>query len=111
MVPYVDKVCSFLKSDCKVKDTDTSVKAYIFGCKNLGLNQIFIELKKELFYNKELKLNPNTFLNYFFEKVRKIMIKEKSIMTRNSNLDAFNEKWESFRPIYDYLGPDNQIVG
>ena len=38
------------------------------------------------------------------------MIKEKSIMIENRNFELYDQKWVDFRNIYDYYGPDIQIV-
>ena len=40
----------------------------------------------------------------------RIMIKEKSIRIENRNFELYDQKWVDFRNIYDYQGPDIQIV-
>ena len=51
-----------------------------------------------------------TFCEHFIVKIRKIMIKEKDIMITNDHYDEFVEKWKMFTPIYDFNGPDQQII-
>ena len=49
--PHVDKILEFLKQNCGIQDT-IGIKEYLFGFKsNIALNQIFLEFKKEVFYN------------------------------------------------------------
>ena len=38
------------------------------------------------------------------------MIKEKQIMMEKENFENYSEKWIEFREIYDFLGPDQQII-
>ena len=38
------------------------------------------------------------------------MIKEKQIMIENDKFENSSEKWKDFREIYDFLGPDQQII-
>ena len=42
--------------------------------------------------------------------MRRIMIKEKQIMIEKDNFEHYIEKWSEFREIYDFLGPDQQII-
>ena len=106
VLPYVSQVLNYLRSHCQVKDTEVTAKPYIFGGQNMGLNHIFLQLKKELFYNKELDLTPDAFCELFMSKMRKTMIKEKVIFIQNSKFDLYNRKWSMFKHIYDYMGPD-----
>ena len=104
------KIFQFLKRDCKIEQTIT-LKTYLFGFNNaLGLNHILLELKKEIFYNWKANIGVVTFCEYCMVKVRKIMIKEKEIMIANEHYQNFVEKWKSFTSIYDFNGPDQQIV-
>ena len=109
LVPYVDKIINFLKTECTVNENITE-KSYIFGCKSMGLNQIFLELKKEVFYNKNLNACLVSFGEQFVAKIRKIIVKEKQIMMANNKFEDFCTKWQDFTAIYDYLGPDYQII-
>ena len=102
-VPYVAKILQFLERDCNVTD--------IFGFKdNIGLNHILLELKKEIFYNWSEGVGEVTFCERFITKMRIIMIKEKQIMIEKDNFEHYIEKWNNFREIYDFLGPDQQII-
>ena len=76
----------------------------------MGLNQIFLELKKEVFYNKNLNACLVSFGEQFVAKIRKIIVKEKQIMMANNKFEDFCTKWQDFTAIYDYLGPDYQII-
>ena len=87
-----------------------SLKSLIFGCQDRGLNHIILELKKELFYSKELNMNLDTFCEHLERKIKRIMIKEKTIMIENGQFDEYDVKWKKFKIIYNYLGPDIQIV-
>ena len=79
LVPYVDKFIDFLKQTCRVKD-QIGIVQYIFGFKsNLGLNQIFIEFKKEIFYNFDRNIGVEAFCERILNKIRKITIKEKKL--------------------------------
>ena len=95
VVPYLDTIFTFLKAEYKLHDLETSVKNDIFGGQNLGLNQVVLELKKELFYNKETTVNKNQFLNIFLSKIRTIMIKEKLVMFNGSKGEEYISKWEN----------------
>ena len=48
LVPYVDKIVNFLKTECTVNENITE-KSYIFECKSRGLNHISLELKRRFF--------------------------------------------------------------
>ena len=110
IVPYVVKLLRFLRFDCKVKETIT-IKPYIFGFKNAsGLNHILLEFKKEIFYNWDSFTAVATFCEQFCVKIRKLIIKEKNISITNGKFDSFCKKWENFTAIYDFLGPDQQII-
>ena len=40
----------------------------------------------------------------------KIIVKEKQIMMASNKFEDFCSKWQDFTAIYDYLGPDYQII-
>jgi len=42
----------------------------------------------------------------YFARIKKIMLKEKTIALTNKKYDEFDDKWKVFTPIYDYRGPD-----
>ena len=39
-----------------------------------------------------------------------LIIKEKTIALGGNNFDTFRIKWEKFTEIYDFFGPDYQII-
>ena len=85
-----------------------SIEKYLFGFqKNAALNQILLELKKLIFYTWDPAMQVQTFLNIFISKIRKLMILEKQINVKS--LDQYSEKWNNFKDIYDFNGPDIQI--
>ena len=93
-----------------MNESEITAKAYIFGVQNMGLSHVLLLTKKEIFYNKELNLTPNTFCDLLVSKIRKTMIKEKVIFTQNSKFDIYDSKWSKFLNIYDYRGPDNYEI-
>ena len=67
LVPYVDR---FLKQTCRVKD-QIGILQYIFWVKsNIELNHIFIEFKKEEFYNFHRKIGVEAFCQRMINKIR-----------------------------------------
>ena len=110
IVPHVAKIIQFLKIDCKVKE-NILLEPYIFGFKvNMGLNHILLELKKEIFYNWNGNVGVVTFCERFITKMRNIMVKEKQIMISKDLFEDYFDEWKEFMEIYDFLGPDCQIV-
>jgi len=84
---------------------------YIFGFKNNpALNHIFLELKKDIFYNFDQNVGVVAFCEQVLNKIRKIMIKEKHCISSDELLKLYTEKWENFTQIYDFRGPDLNIV-
>ena len=77
---------------------------------NVGLNWIFIEFKKEVFYNFDRNIGVEAFCERIINKIRKIMIKEKNCIKSIKMYDQFTEKWDNFIPVYDFRGPDLNIV-
>ena len=63
-----------------------------------------------MFYNKDLISDLPSFCEYFFSKIRKIMSKEKNIILANDNYEGFDRNWSNFKSIYDYCGPDIQLI-
>ena len=110
LVPYLSQINVFLRISCGVKEQFT-LKGYIFGYRgNDGLNCILLQLKKYFFFNKNIDLNVEIFREHFLGKIRKLIIKEKAIMIASGKFDKFVEKWEQFTAIYDFFGPDLQLV-
>ena len=69
---------------------------------------IINQLKSKVIIN--LDMNVAAFCEYFVNRIRRIMIKEKSIMIENNNFELYDQKWVDFRNIYEYHGPDIQII-
>ena len=110
IVPYMAKIFELLKSDCKIEQNIT-LKTYLFGFDNaLGLNHILLELKKEISYNWNTNISVVAFCEHFMAKIRKIMIQENEIMITNEHYDEYVKKWKLFTNIYDFNGPDQQII-
>ena len=110
LVPYVDKISEFLKIRCKVTE-NIEIVPYIFGFKNNpALNHIFLELKKEIFYNFDKNISVSNFFDSFLQKIRNIMIKEKQSLKNQEMLNKYAVKWGNFTEIYDFRGPDQSIV-
>ena len=110
VVPYVDKFLEYLKQSCRIQE-NIGIKEYLFGVNsNVALNHIFIEFKKEIFYNFDQNVGVSTFCERLIEKIRKIMIKEKNCINSDKMYDQYIKKWETFISIYDFRGPDLNIV-
>ena len=111
LVPYVSGILEYLRTQCNIQ-LEITAKVYIFGAqnKNRGLNCLLLELKKELFYNKSLNVGVATFREQFLKKIRNIIIKEKNIYINKGKYTDFFDKWSNFTSIYDFQGPDLQIV-
>ena len=110
VVPYVIRVLEYLKQKCNVQENIDSLE-YIFGFENnLALNHILLELKKELFYNWDGDAAPNLFLERFIAKIRKVMIIEKQAINSAKTFEYYAEKWAKFTNIYDFRGPDLNIL-
>ena len=86
-----------------------SIKKYLFGfSNNLGLNHALLELKKLIFYSWNPNIRLNLFLDLFTVTVRKLIIKEKQSINSVKSYDQLKSKWENFKEIYDFNGPDPQ---
>jgi hypothetical protein len=98
----------FLKDECGVT-TNIGMVQYLFGLsgnKNLGLNHVLLET---IFYSWDGNRENNTLCEQVKYNIKKIIIKEKSVMIKNNQYEAFNIKWDKFVSIYDYRGPDLQL--
>ena len=105
-------IFDFLKSNCCYPNT-ISIIDYLFGIqgeKYLGYNHFLLELKKTIFYSSTADLDSLTFCDQFYNKIKTIIIKEKIIALNNGKFDQFCLKWENFSTIYDFRGPDIEIV-
>ena len=110
LVPYVDRFIHFVKQNCKVQDNIGFVE-FMFGFKtNVALNHIFLEFKKEVFYNFDKNVGVDTFCERVINKVRKNMIKEKNCIKSDQMHNHYVKKWDQFTSIYDFRGPDLNII-
>ena len=55
-------------------------------------------------------LGKFAFSEHFFTKIRVLMVKEKQIMIARGKFEDYHKKWIGFISIYDFLGPDRQII-
>ena len=110
LVPHVDKFLGFLRQTCGIQE-NIGLKQYLFGFKsNAALNQILLEFKKEVFYNFDGNLGLVIFFERIIDKIRRIMIKEKTCIKSDQMYDQYIKKWDNFTSIYDFRGPDLNIV-
>ena len=61
-------------------------------------------------YNFDENIGVEAFCERIIHKIRKIIIKEKSCIKSNKMYDQFTKKWDKFIYIYDFRGPDLNIV-
>ena len=109
--PYIMHIIQYLKIEGRI-GVDINFKNYIFGFPGqdkLGLNQILLQLKKEIFYNWEENVTIVAFFDIFISKVKKLMIKEKHVALSKNSFYKFQDKWKDFCIIYDFRGPDCEI--
>ena len=112
LVQIINTAFNFLQTECNYPSR-ISIKDYIFGiqgAKYLGHNHFLLELKKTIFYSTAADLDSPTFCDQFYNKIKTIIIKEKYLSLKNGQFNQFCEKWESFSKIYDFRGPDIEIV-
>ena len=71
-----------------------------------------LELKIFVFYNSEEWGDQNTelILKRFIRTLVRLMVKEKLISIRKNKYDTFINKWENFSGIYDFRGPDIEMI-
>ena len=101
----VKKVCNLVEH--------ISLTEYLFGkmgSENLGLNHVLLELKKYIFHASFECLNSPSLSDLFFNQIKKLIIKEKYIAIRDDKYEIFCLKWNNFALIYDFKGPDPEIV-
>ena len=108
LVPFRDKIFVFLNQKCQIQET-ISVTKYLFGfSQNSGLNHVLLELKKLIFYSWDPNVQLNSFLDLFIVTIRKLIIKEKQFLVSEKLNNQFRSKWDKFKEIYDFNGPDLQ---
>ena len=101
-----------LKKVCKLVE-HISLTEYLFGkmgSENLGLNHVILELKKYIFYASFECLNSPSLSDLFFNHIKNLIIREKYIALRDDRYENFCLKWHNFAVIYDFKGPDPEIV-
>ena len=89
------------------------MKQYMFGfqgTKFLGLNHILLELKKYIFYNFEENVGVVQLFERFNRRIMHLIIKEKMLALSAGNYEIFKAKWENFTEIYDFYGPNCQVI-
>ena len=112
LTEITNTVFNFLKTECGYPCTITIVD-YLFGLqggKYLGHNHFLLKLKKTIFYSTTADLDSSTFCAQFYNKMKDVINKEKQIFMKKGNFSQFCTKWESFTPVYDFRGPDIEIV-
>ena len=62
-----------------------------------------------IFYSWDPTIQINLFFDIFISKIRKLMIMEKYMNINSKSLDQYSAKWENYKCIYDFNGPDVQI--
>ena len=112
VVPIISNIFSFLVNNCE-KFRGISMIDYLFGVQgreNDGLNHILLELKKFIFYDWNPEYSIESLCELFIIRIIKLIIKEKNIYLKNNNTDLFFMKWNDFKFIYDFRGPDKLII-
>ena len=103
----VEIILEILQSECK--QPYICMIEYLFGKTGntyLALNHVVLELKKFIHFSRADVPDPINFKDQFINKVRSLIIKEKSIFYRRGKYEKFEEKWADFIYIYDFRGPD-----
>ena len=62
-----------------------------------------------IFYTWDPAIPINLIFDIFISKIRKLMIMEKYMNINSKSLDQYSAKWEKYKCIYDFNGPDVQI--
>ena len=112
LTSYLSACFDFLRSECNLEDV-INHENYLFGFTGVsreGINHILLEFKKHVFYNWNVEIGVNAFCEQFQSKLRSLIIKEKIIAQANNELSRFYEKWGKYIAIYDFRGPDMQII-
>ena len=112
IAPFISFVIVFLNTKCTV-GVDINMKQYMFGFqgnKLLGLNHVLLELKKYIFYNFEENVGVVHLFERFKRRIMHLIIKEKNLALSAGNYETFRVKWENFTEIYDFYGPDCQVI-
>ena len=113
---FINIIFDFLNAECQANlSIQHSRDGHLFGLEsecNQALNLILLELKEFNFYTlpKEVNLGHVILEKLFFKRIRKIMLHEKYIGQHSKNYDEVEFKWEHFTAIYDWRGPDLDML-
>ena len=114
--PLVDSFITYIRDACQL-NINIGLVDYIFGYNKSvkfadGLNHCLLELKIFIFYNSVNwgEENIQLTLKRFIRLLSRLMIKEKLLSIRNNKYELFIEKWDSFSGIYDFRGPDFEMI-
>ena len=112
VVPIISNIFSLIIDNCRAIE-NINMTDYLFGihgCQFDGVNHVLLELKKFLFYDWKIDVSVDDLCANFVLLIIKIIIKEKKIYQTSNNINRFYSKWEKFKHIYDFRGPDIQII-
>ena len=113
---FIAQIFNFLNTNSGTNlDIDRSRDDYIFGfsgSRYQALNLILLELKIFNFYNlhENLNMTNEACQTLFLGRVKRLIVKEKFISISNNLYKKFERKWANFTGIYDFRGPDVDIV-
>ena len=100
--PFVEKIFSFLISECKAA-TQINFSQYMFGIPDRNkeaLNQIFIEIKRFIFYDWGQNTSNITKLRILKNRLRRIILLDKRYFYSQRNFSGFFLEMGKF---YTYL--------
>ena len=69
-----------------------------------------MQFEKEVFYNFDKNVGVDTFCERVIGKIRRNMIKEKNCVKSDQMYEKYIKKWDNFKSIYDFRGPDLSII-
>ena len=94
IVQILLKFFKFLKDECGITKNIGMVQYLLgfSGSENIGLNHILLEVTKSIFYSWESNLEVDAFIELVKHNIKKLMIKEKSIMIEKNKYESFNVK-------------------
>ena len=62
------------------------------------------------FYSWDPAIQIDLFFDFFVSKIRKLMIMEKHISITFKSLDQYSAKWEKYKIIHYFNGPNVQVI-
>ena len=114
--PLIDHFFTYIKDVCQL-NVNIGMIDYIFGFARAtkfsdGLNHCLLELKIFIFYNSKDwgEQNVQVILKRFIHMLARLMVKEKLLAIRNNKYELFVEKWDYFSAVYDFRGPDFEMI-